>query len=242
MAALRDAANRSGNGAGLAQAQAQLHNLAQLQKQVGSADIIALAGLRTEVNATVAVAQSVARQAQGTDATAQNAQAALYEADQQARRTATDFMHDFYDKHKFDKYLHFADAKDEEEYRKREAKYHEEIEKALAEHTPEGDLRALKLEQEQIRDAGAHGADKSRDYKSTLRSLHEKETALSSAIGGEKSAQLSKDAKQPSAPDNVTAMLRDAGVSLAADDAPQRIPASGKNVSQGTGRGAPGPT
>ncbi len=225
LAALREASNRSGDNSHLTQAQSQLLNLAQLQQRVGIADIVTLAGLRAEVNASVAAAQSVVQQAQAAGGASQIAQAALYEASEKAHRTATDFVRDFYDRHIFDKYLEFADAKDEEDYRKREAERQAAIEKALAEHTPEGNLKAVQLERDQLKDAGAHGADRSPDYQRWNDRLaaanNDLGTALANAPG--KSNTVKSTTNDPldaiksasPAPPEVLANFRAAGVTLA---------------------------
>ncbi len=201
-------------------AQAQLQNLAQLQKQIGVADIVTLAGLRAEVSASVAAAQSTVHQAQRASAGSSAGQAALYEASQEARHTATDFVRDFYDRHVFDKYLEFADAKDRDEYRKREEDRRHAIGEALAEHTPEGTLRALELERDQLKDAGAHGATRSPEYKRTMDDINAKDDALASALAPTKAKAVSTsdplDAAKPSAnmSPELIASLRATGITL----------------------------
>ena len=142
-----------------------------------------LSAIRAEVAASVAATQALVQQTQSGSSLVLSAQAALVAASEAARRTTTDFMHDYYDRHLFDRYLKFASTEDEEEYRRREQERKAAIEKAQAEHTPQGDLRANKLAIEQLKDAGAHGADQSPDYKPELDRLKGSQTSLERAIG-----------------------------------------------------------
>ena len=67
-------------------------------------------------------------------------------------------------------------------YRRDEAKRKEEIEKAMALHTPEGDLKANILAIDQLKDAGAHGATASPDYAATMQNLTTTKTSLETAL------------------------------------------------------------
>lgn len=155
----------------LTQAEAQLRGLSQLQHRLARADATTLGTIRSEVMASVAATQALVQQAQTGAASTQTAQVALYAASEGARRSVTSFMHDYYDRHAFDRYLKFTSTEDEEEYRRREDERKKAIDAAVAEHTPEGNLKATDLSIEQLKDAGAHGADKSPEYKRDLDSL-----------------------------------------------------------------------
>jgi len=177
--------------------------------------------------ASVAATQALVQQAQTGAAATQTAQAALYAASEGARHTVTGFMHDYYDRHVFDRYLKFTSAEDEEEYRKREQEYREGIEKAHAEHTPEGDLRAANLSLEQLHDAGKHGATASPDYSRWDKNLTDKRDTLARAIAGKSATQrISAPSEDPLASvqgdagvsPEVLASLRAAGVSVAEQD------------------------
>ena len=63
-----------------------------------------------------------------------------------------------------DPYLQFASAEEEEAYRKREQERKDAYDRELAKQTLDGNSKAAKIAQEQLRDAGAHGADRSRDF------------------------------------------------------------------------------
>jgi hypothetical protein len=160
--------------------------------------------------ASVAATQALVQQAQTGAASAQTAQVALYAASEGARQSVTGFMHDYYDRHVFDRYLKFTSAEDEEEYRKREQQYRQSIDEARAEHTPEGDLRAANLSLEQLHDAGKHGATASPDYSRWDKNLTDKRDALAQAIAGKNATQR---ISAPSA-DPLASVQADAGVSL----------------------------
>ena len=53
-----------------------------------------------------------------------------------------------------------------------------EIEQAQAKGTPEGDKRAADLSIDQMRDAGAHGADRSPDYAPLMKKLADSKATL----------------------------------------------------------------
>jgi hypothetical protein len=163
--------------------QAKLHQLNSLRDQlVGGAK--GMAALRAEITAAVAATHAYALSVSGVTGTAQTspgeqaAQAALRDASVAAHQTVENFERDFYGRKIFDPYLKFASTQDEDEYRRREQERQHAIEKAQAENTPEGNLRATKLAIAQLEDAGAHGADRSPDYHRTLDGLKLSERAL----------------------------------------------------------------
>ncbi len=137
--------------------------LQQLQRTVGTASLGSLLALRHEVAATSSSASALATQAISNAASTAAAQANLSPAER-ARATIEALHRDLFENKVLDPYLRFASPEDEEAYRKREREREAEIKRALALGTPEGDRRALELQQDQLRDAGAHGADRSPDY------------------------------------------------------------------------------
>src|SRR6202008_4634328 len=162
LAALHEAAARGGDNSPLALAKSQLIALTRLQKRVSEVGAGGLASMRGEVTAMVAATQAVAQPGTALDVQAQKlAQVSLQQARVAARESVANFARDYYENRIFDRYLKFASVEDEEEYRRREQERKQAIDKALAEHTPQGDLRANQLSLEQLKDAGAHGADRS---------------------------------------------------------------------------------
>jgi hypothetical protein len=145
-----------------------LRGLSQLQQRIARADAGGLSAIRAEVAASVAATQTLVQQTQMGAASAQSAQVTLRAASEAARGSVTSFMRDYYDDHVFDRYLRFASVQDEEEYRRREEQRHRAIDEAHAEKTPQGDLRALDLSIEQLKDAGEHGARRSSKYQPLL--------------------------------------------------------------------------
>ncbi len=137
--------------------------LQQLQRTVGSANLGSLLALRHEVAATSSSASALATQAIATATSTAAANANMSPAER-ARASIEALNRDLFENKVLDPYLRFASPEDEEAYRKREREREAEIKRALALGTPEGDRRALELQQDQLRDAGAHGADRSSDY------------------------------------------------------------------------------
>jgi hypothetical protein len=137
--------------------------LHQLQRTVGSANLGSLLALRSDVSIAAASASALANQmvTTATNAAAANANLSLA---QRARANIEALGRDLFEKRVLDPYLQFASAEDEEAYRKRERERDEARMRALELRTPEGDRRANELIQDQLRDAGAHGADRSRDF------------------------------------------------------------------------------
>lgn len=165
----------------------QLQVLTALGNFLPSASGATLAQVRAEVATSVAAANSLGQQAQTIVALADASQAAdhmmaLAIARDDARHTAEDFLHDFYEKRIFDPYLHFDTLDDERAYREREALRRQAIEEAMAKHTPNGDLQALQLEKDQLRDAGKHGATASPQFQTYADELDGKYDALSRAM------------------------------------------------------------
>lgn len=193
---LRRAASAGGDATPLLQADAQREGLGRLLHRIAQAHGAGLVSIRAEVSAFVAAAQAVAQQARTVAATAQAAEVALHAASAAARQEITSFVHDFYEKKIFDPYLRFASVEDEEAYRKREAERREAIDKALAEGTPEGNLRANQLAIDQLKDAGAHGADQSPDYQPSIDRLEASggvlETQIAAANGSERAGIVAK--------------------------------------------------
>jgi hypothetical protein len=156
----------------------------------------------------------------------------LQQASAAAHQTVSDFERDFYERRAFDPYLRFASAEDEEAYRRREADRKAAIDRAMAERTPEGNLRANRLALDQLEDAGAHGADRSPEYLRTHDRLMATRDALTRAITSAPSAAISSSqpttattadplqsiaAKAPDAK-GVAAALLAAGISPPASD------------------------
>ncbi len=146
---------------------------------------------------------------------------ALQQASSAARATTTSFVRDYYDNHIFDSYLHFASTEDEEEYHRREEQHKKDIEKAQAEHTPQGDLKALDASIEQMKDAGAHGAGKSAEFQSRLKFMVEKRNSLSGQLSKQEPTKETPPADplaavkpDASVPSDLIAGLRAAGVAI----------------------------
>lgn len=180
---LRDAASHGGGSEHLVRAEAQRQALGHLQNRISHAGPAELVALRAEIIASVAASQATLPQTSATAAlSARAAEAALHAASEKAHQTVLGFLDDYYEKKLLEPYLRFDSAEDEAAYRKREAERREAIEKALAEGTPEGRLRALELTEQQLRDAGDHGADRSPDYAPMFDRIRGARTGLETAI------------------------------------------------------------
>lgn len=172
----------------------QLQVLRGLSQFLPSAPLSALRQVQAEVAVSVAAAGNLTQQAQGLATLAGGGGTAeriaeLATASAQARRVTQDFVHDFYEKRIFDRYLRFDSAEDEKEYREREAARQKAIEKAQAENTPEGNLRAGELAEAQLKDAGAHGADLSPEYQPKLDQLRQGNASLKAVISSPQQQQ-----------------------------------------------------
>lgn len=179
---LRRAAGAGGDAGALGQAEAQLGRLGTLARRLEQAGPGGLAALKAEVLAANFAAQALAQQSRTVAATAQNTEVALHTAQHDARKAMDDFTRDFYERRIFEKDLRFASEEDERAYREREEQRRREIEKARAEGTPEGDLRAANLAIAQLEDAGAHGADQNPAYRTNLSGLKDARKQLAAAI------------------------------------------------------------
>ncbi len=219
---LRHAAATGGDAASLAIAQNQLQRLAALGHRIDHAAGGQLASIRAEVTAVVAASHSAAQQSRSAAASGHAAEQALHAATDAAHRVTADFMRDHYERKIFDPYLRFASAEDEQAYRQREEERRREIEKAQTEGTPEAELRALKLAEEQLKDAGAHGADRSPIYAPKVASIREARANLEAnlperATTPEKtaSAEITPAEAALDLPPDVLAAFRSNGVTAA---------------------------
>jgi len=179
---LQHAASQGGSTAALVIAQNQLSRLGGLGRTVEHARGVGLANVRAEVTAMIVAAQATVQQARAAAAGGQAAELALHEAQAEAHRITGDFMRDFYERRIFDKYLSFTSTEDERAYRAREEARRIEIEKARAEGTPEGELRALDLQRAQLLDTGAHGGKDSPRFQAMLDENQAARDALANAM------------------------------------------------------------
>jgi len=218
---LRNSLASAQGGLAITQAESQLRGLSTLQQRIGIADANGLSAIRSEVAATVAATQALVQQAQQGTSAAQSAQVALAQASEAARNSVNDFMHGYYDRHEFDRYLQFSTQKDEEEYRRREAERKQAIDAAMAQHTPQGDLKANQLSIDQLKDAGAHGANRSPEYKPMLDGLEKTREQLASQLSSKGSKEQAAETGPTKAapvtplPADVLARLKGANVALA---------------------------
>lgn len=147
----------------LSQTQSQLQALAALQKQIGSAMPTMLATMRGDIAAAVAQTQAVVQQGRATAANAGIASAAdLASLSATSRAQVTGLIRDM---GRFDPYLQFGSAEDEDAYRRREAERRAAIEAEQRKSTPEGDLNAAGGTVGQMADAYAHGAGGSPEFQ-----------------------------------------------------------------------------
>ncbi len=178
-------------------AAARLMRLNLLRDQlVGGTNGMPLAALRAEIASAVAATLAYTSQVSSATIASQATtaqQAALHEASANVRQSVSDFTRDFYERRIFDPYLRFTSAEDEEAYRRREEERRLAIDKAQAENTPEGNLRANRLAIEQLRDAGAHGADRSPEYRRRMDELVRSGDALDTAIGASRTTSAAQN-------------------------------------------------
>lgn len=247
---LQHAANQGGSTAALVIAQNQLSRLGGLGQTIEHARGVSLASIRAEVTAVVAATLATVQQARAAAAGGQAAELALHEAQAEAHRTTGDFLRDFYERRIFDKHLHFASTEDERAYREREEARQKEIEKARAEGTPEGELRATRLAIAQLEDAGAHGADASPEYQPALGGLKAAERGLAASM--ERARPSPEAAPAPTMNDAnsldaiqaatgidtaLLAQIRATGMAVADENAAQKVSLATRSANVGTGVG-----
>lgn len=188
----------------------QRQSLQQLHRQVGTANLTTLAGLRAEIAGAVATTQTLAEQGRAIATTAGQAAAeALATASANSRAQVTSIMRDM---RRFDSHLDFASAEDEAAYRKREAERRAEIEAALSKATPESTLKASGLTVGQLLDAKAHGADDSPEFDATFNKAADTWRTQRAAVAG---AGISTKEADQALTDDVRRYLVQQGLSTA---------------------------
>lgn len=151
----------AGNAAAFSDGKAQLQLLTALQRQIGTANPAALAMMRGEVVAAVAVAQITVNIGRAT-ALAETLAIGLPAIANAARSQVANVVRDL---HQFDQFLQFSSEQDAEDYRRRQNERLAGIEQQLALGTPQGTLHASGLAVGQMADAYAHGAGNSPEFR-----------------------------------------------------------------------------
>jgi len=155
-AVLASLAQSGADSALIAEARANLSELADLRQQVGSAGARQLAGLRAEIITATSAGLALAQQVRtGIAEAASNASGNIAQAASDCREQVNNIMRGMKD---FDPFLHFTSPEDETAYRAREAERQAYIARQQARHTPESDLNASGAAIGQMVDAKAHGA------------------------------------------------------------------------------------
>lgn len=219
---LRHAAAQGGDSSTLVAAEQQLARLAGLQQHLSQGGNLDL--LQTAIRASVDAAQALVPQARTATTTGHAAELALHQAVAHARQVTGDFVHDFYERRIFDPYLSFATPEEEQAYRDREETRQRAIEAARALGTPEGDLLALQLSEEQLNDAARYGADRSPDFAPTYDRVSRAGDDLERSLGIAPQQARADHANAQAEPHelvcpDIVASLRNAGVSVPDADA-----------------------
>lgn len=187
---------------GTSHAQSQLQALAQLQRQVGTADVASLLSLRSTVSATVAETQAITQMSRDRANSTDNDSAEALGQRMHRLRGSMDALHrDLFEEKVLDPYLQFDSARDEEEYRKREQERDGEIKRLNAVGTSEAMAKAAAIMTNQLDDAKAHGAAASPDFAALEFRIAENSLAI---------------AKLREAPDTAKSSTNDIGAALAA--------------------------
>jgi hypothetical protein len=192
--------SRGGDAGLIGQADAQLGALLALKSQVDRASPAALASIGASIVACVATASTLAQRALAAiNETASRAATELAAASEAARSRVTSFVADFYERKIFDSFLEFPSDADQEAYREREAARRKQIEEAQALRTPQGDLLAIRLARQQLKDAGAHGATNSPAYQQMMDGLDAEDQRLNAAIQASPSPERASMPVSPTA-------------------------------------------
>ena len=223
-AVISDLSRNGADAATIAALRSQIAGLTDLRQQVGGAKGAELASLRSEVASAVASSQAAAQQAGGA---ASNTASANLTAAERARATIEAVGRDLFEHHALDPYLQFTSAEDEQAYRKRERERAGALALSQSLHTPEGDRRALEIEQQQLNDAAIHGADRCPEYSSIRQRLSEAEKSVQPPSGRQDQNPMNVDhtsatneTRSSNGLDDVMAALKEAGVQHGADTSP----------------------
>jgi hypothetical protein len=216
----------------ITQSEQQLALILSLKGQLAAAGPKQLAAISSQIATAISAAASTANQAQQAAAAGiSSGGGSMASASQAARETVNEFEDAYFKQHKFDAYLQFKSAEDERAFHEREAQRQAEIERARAQHTPEGDKRALDLSLAQLDDAGAHGADKSPDFEPMRKKMQDANTALAAQIDQTKGKARST---AQATPDPLDSLEPSASVS---PDLLAKFKATGVVVADQTGTG-----
>lgn len=207
-------------GSDLASGQSQRQLLASLERSLAAGTNLSTGSIRNEIAAAITVAANLSEQAR--QSSSQRGSLDLATAQARTRATVMEIGRDIYERRIFDPYLRFASAEEEEAYRRREEENRRAIADALAENTPEGDLRAARIMDRQLQDAGAHGADASPQFAEYAARIRNDQGNLERAIAsrdGARSdrpqAQTSPEVPPPATEDQLASVLatfRTAGI------------------------------
>lgn len=166
----------------------QLGDLFGAQQRLAQGTLSATT-LRGEIASIIAAATSIAQYALVTAGSqAQQSEGALRAASGEARMAVAAFVDDVYERKIFDPYLRFASADEEAAYRAREADRRRGIETALTDDTPRGNLSALRLANDQMLDASAHGASASPQFEPLRQTLLAREAELQAQVERQEAA------------------------------------------------------
>ena len=210
---------RNGLYSAQAQGQAQLQALGQLQRQIGSMSLAGLAAMRGEIAGAINQALSIADQGRSASK-AEDIDATLAAVSKQTRDTIAALSTDLFERRVFDPYLRFTSTDEESEYRRREEERQAYIRVELAKGTPEGTLNAANATVDQIKDAGAHGADRSPEYQrifnEAIRAQNEQTAAIEQASTTpalDKAKELERETETNEF-DEIAAAFKASGVTL----------------------------
>lgn len=185
-----------GNDGGSVLADGQLRRqlLTNLERSLASGASLSGGSIRNEIAAAIAVTANLGEQAR--QSINQRGSVDLATAQARTRATVMEIGRDIYERRIFDPYLRFASAEDEEAYRRREEENRRAIADALAENTPQGDLRAARIMDRQLQDAGAHGADASPEFRRLVDRNSDNIGRLENAMGGQQSGRTGQPSEQ----------------------------------------------
>jgi len=199
-------------GASTSQVDGQLGRIATLMQSVGTASNAQLAAMSGAVAAAIGQSEAIAADARAQSAQAESAASSqrLSDARREAQQTIAALDDDLYKRKIFDRYLEFKSDEDKRAYREREEENRHALAAARAKGTVEGDLEALAIERRQMLDAGAHGADRSPEWRKRMEQIHKVDGNLRAAM-----RENGKDTKAADAieRDSTRAFLKSKGLS-----------------------------
>lgn len=172
-------------------AAAEIQLATSVDSPAGSLGPAELASFQAMLDGTERAADA-ASQAAGAE-TADASVSSIIVSSAATRQEVQSISDDLFKRRIFDPYLHFDSPEEKARYETEQAERQRQIQAALAEHTPEGNLRAGGLAAGGMLEAAAHGATASPDFLPKWNKLVARLQAQEEAMGTSKPQDVAKN-------------------------------------------------